>query len=70
MPDYTAEKVRTLCASPDELRARRADAVARASSPASSSSVPAQETNGMTMRTPPPGGETLPELAGGDACAT
>jgi type I restriction enzyme R subunit len=32
LTDYTAEKVRTLCASPDELRARWADAGQRASS--------------------------------------
>ena len=30
LTDYTAEKVRTLCASPDELRARWADAGQRA----------------------------------------
>src|ERR1035438_3519107 len=30
LTDYTAEKVRTLCASPDELRARWADADQRA----------------------------------------
>src|SRR5204862_5912347 len=30
LTDYTAEKVRTLCASPDELRARWADASKRA----------------------------------------
>jgi hypothetical protein len=30
LTDYTAEKVRTLCASPDKLRARWADAGQRA----------------------------------------
>src|SRR5204862_327806 len=30
LTDYTAEKVRTLCASPDDLRARWADAEQRA----------------------------------------
>jgi hypothetical protein len=36
--------------------------VAQASSPASSSTVPGRESE--------PGGETPPQLAGGDACAT
>ncbi len=48
VPDYTAEKVRTLCASPGELRARWADAGQRASSLSASNG----ERAGVRCRNP------------------
>ncbi len=58
-----------LCACPEDWKWSYAH-VAQASPPASSRTVPVRESGAHDPPPADPGGETPPELAGGDACAT